>query len=73
MKLDLVRLKNYMLNRLIQSLPKLNELRRELLGNFCLNISAISFGVALFENNWLGFFPFIAGIWLFFIITKRSK
>lgn len=54
--------------RLFELTPK----RREALGNYALNISVISFGVAAFEYDWWGIIPAIAGALMFFVITREK-
>ena len=51
---------------------KLTPKRREMLANYSLNISVISFGVAAFEYNWLGVISAFVGIGVFILLTKEQ-
>lgn len=51
--------------------PILTPLRKSKLADYCLNISVVSFAVAAFEHNWLGFVTGILGLIVFFILTRE--
>ncbi len=54
--------------KLFELTPK----RREMLANYALNISVISFGVACYEGKWIGILPAVAGLFVFFLFSREK-
>jgi len=52
--------------------PILTETRKDKLADYALNISVASFAVAAFGGNWFGVIPALAGLALFFILTRED-
>lgn len=51
---------------------KLSKKQKDMLANYALNISVISFGVAAYEQKWLGFIPALAGLAVFYLLTREK-